>query len=45
MNPDEIVRTLKEQYGISSMEELDQKIRGMALDITMFCKAKEEKTA
>ena len=45
MNPDEIVRTLKEQYGISSTEELEQKIRGMTLDITMFCKAKEEKTA
>lgn len=37
MNAEEIVRILKEQYGIHSMEELDRRIREQKpLDISAF---------
>lgn len=44
----EIVRILREEYGISSMDELDKAIAKMSkLDISPFCgkTAQEEKIA
>ena len=45
MNADEIIRILRDDYGIRNADELDRKIREYgALDLSIFCRrpGKEE---